>query len=203
MTAVFILKNVFNLPHKNKIMKIILTLIILMFCSAFFAQKTHTSTVNGHVFIFEELPNNLGLGKANRLSLVLNNYLEAIVKGDYDLWYAQLSDSTKSRVLPVKFPKKFERLEGYKVQQLDTVYVEIMDVVEGKLKTNEAGDLYNVVLRFQSPLMVGNRVSFDFLKRKEVNEMSKYKLGINISITEAKVFHVFFHKYNDSGNKRK
>lgn len=185
-----------------KLMKYISALFFLMFIGVSVAQNSHTSTVNGHVIVFENLPNSIGGGKANRLSQVLNAYLESIVKSNYNQWYSQLSDSTKSRVIPVKFPKKFERLKSYNIETLDTIYIEKI-ILSNKLKTNETGDLYDVYIRFSSPLVTENRVSFDLLKGKSFNENDRFKMGINIALTNSKVFHVFLHKYQSSDKKNK
>ncbi len=182
-------------------MKLIYTLFLSLAIGTLTAQD-YTTKVNNHVYIFDELPADIGQGKANRLVKVIDNYLTAVVNDDFDLWMEQISDSTKARVITEKFPRKFNRVKEYKISQLDTVYIETF-TLSPSLMTNEAGDLYDLVLEFQYPLYTANRVSFDLLKRKKKVDMAKYKMGVNIANTDSKIFKFFLHKYVDSDKKKK
>lgn len=144
---------------------------------------------------FETAVPGAGPKKVERLAKLINNYIGAIEKDQYNTWYSLFSDSTISRVAPHKFPNKFRRLKEYHLDT-DTIIVTSIKRLSTPFE-NEVGTEYEVTLQFNSDLVVANRVSFDHLKRS--SEIANNRLfGMNI-VSSDKGYKVCVHKYTSNG----
>jgi hypothetical protein len=161
-----------------------------------FAQDEKPVFTFGKVVYYDLVPG-MGEGKVKRMSATIEAYFNSIISEDQKAWEGCMSDSTMTRVASMKLPKKFDRLKKYGITdgQFEVVDVKVLN----KAYENEVGTEYQVVIEFEKPLIMEERVSFDALKWKNKND-NVSRIAINL-VNSGKEYKICLHKHKQ-GNKK-
>ncbi len=158
-----------------------------------FADKTTMS--------FYEVPEGLSKKDVSAAANMMRNYFETIAKNDYEAWMTLLSEKTKERIIPAKFPRKFQRLVQYKIPTWNNKRV--MSFQELRIPEAEEGDapIYQVVLRLPEGKQLPNRVGFDPLVAIDYPTKEDH-IGLHL-VKRREGFQILIYKLERKGNNQK
>lgn len=149
---------------------------------------------------FKELPADIDEEEAADVAQLLYDYFDAIETNNYDKWFSQLSEQTKNRIEPPKFPRKFHRLVGLHLQEWSQKEVVGFKKVDWP-GAQEKGDTYAVMIKLPEGRKFTNRVGFDPLVSLDM-ENEEDLFGMQITQLEDGKFKVLIFKLERKGQNQ-
>lgn len=149
---------------------------------------------------FKQLPADINQEEAADVAQLLYDYFDAIETKNYDKWFSQLSEQTKKRIEPPKFPRKFHRLVGLRLLEWSQKEVVSFQKIDWP-GAQESGNTYAVVIKLPEGRKFTNRVGFDPLVSLEMdNEEDLF--GMQITQLEDGSFKVLIYKLERKGRNQ-